>query len=192
MVIENGRSERRVRLDDGEAFFVVSKDKGRPFIVETPAGSVRVTGTIFDVRTEAASELDVTVVEGSVQVRPGEAGTSHSQGAVMLAAGDRLSFGDGGLSVQALSAGTLDDALAWRRGWIVFNGVPLAEALPRVAHFYGRTITVSGGAGARRISGRFNLDDLDQFFKDVEQAMPEVYVTRGPEGDPRVSLRAEH
>jgi transmembrane sensor len=134
----------------------------------------------------------VTVVEGSVQVRPGEAGTSHSQEAVMLAAGDRLSFGDGGLSVQALSAGTLDDALAWRRGWIVFNGVPLAEALPRVAHFHGRTITVSGGAGARRISGRFNLDDLDQFFKDVEQAMPEVYVTRGPEGDPRVSLRTEH
>ncbi|MFA5265307.1 MAG: FecR domain-containing protein, partial [Opitutaceae bacterium] len=70
LVIENTRAERHVRLAQGQAYFEVSKDKSRPFIVETPSGSVRVTGTIFDVRTESASQLDVTVVEGSVQVRP--------------------------------------------------------------------------------------------------------------------------
>ena len=40
--------------------------------IETPAGSVRVTGTVFNVRTDKG-ELDVAVVEGSVQVRPSEA-----------------------------------------------------------------------------------------------------------------------
>jgi transmembrane sensor len=73
ITVENGRSERRIRLANGEAFFVVSKDKARPFIVDTPAGSVRVTGTIFNVLTETASQLDVTVVEGTVQVRPDDA-----------------------------------------------------------------------------------------------------------------------
>ena len=57
--IETTRTERHVRLGDGEAYFVVTKDKTRPFIVDTSAGSVRVTGTIFDVRTEPGGEMDV-------------------------------------------------------------------------------------------------------------------------------------
>src|SRR5208282_5108598 len=52
---ENGRSERRVRLAEGEAYFVVTKDKERPFIVDTPAGTVRVTGTVFIVRAVATT-----------------------------------------------------------------------------------------------------------------------------------------
>jgi transmembrane sensor len=191
MLIENGRGERRVRLGDGEAFFVVSKDKARPFIVETPAGSVRVTGTIFDVRTEAPSELDVTVVEGSVQVQPADAGGAQSQGPVVLGAGDSVSLEGGSLSMKALAAGAVDDAIAWRRGLIVFDGVPLAEALPRVAHFHGRKIEVSDGAGLLRISARMKLDDLDGFFADLEQAMPQVHVAREPGGGARVSLRSE-
>ena len=191
MLIENGRQERRVQLGDGEAFFVVSKDKARPFIVETPAGSVRVTGTIFDVRTEAPSQLEVTVVEGSVQVRPAEAGGTQSQGPLVLGAGDSLSLENGALSVQALSAGAVDDALAWRQGWIVFNGVPLSEALPRVAHFHGRRIDVSDGAGLLRIGARMKLDDLDGFFASLEQFMPQVHVAREPGGGARVSLRSE-
>jgi len=191
MLIENGRAERRVRLADGEAFFVVSKDKARPFIVETPAGYVRVTGPIFNVRTEAASELDVTVVEGSVQVRPGGTNGAQPAGPVVLGAGDRLSSGDGGVAVRALSASALDDALAWRQGQIVFDGVPLAEALARLGHYHGRRITASEGAAVRRISARMSLDDLDGFFASLEQAMPEVHVTRDPEGGARVSLRTE-
>ena len=65
-------TERRVRLASGEAFFQVAKDASRPFHVETPAGTVRVTGTAFNVLAESASALDVTVLEGSVAVSPAE------------------------------------------------------------------------------------------------------------------------
>ncbi|MEO6876404.1 MAG: FecR domain-containing protein, partial [Opitutaceae bacterium] len=57
--IEMGPTERRVRLASGEAFFTVTKDKTRPFIVETPAGAVRVTGTVFNVRADSSSSLEV-------------------------------------------------------------------------------------------------------------------------------------
>ncbi len=191
MLVENGRAERRVRLADGEAFFVVSKDKDRPFIVDTPAGSVRVTGTIFDVSTEANSRLEVTVVEGSVQVRPGEGGGAQPPGPLVLGAGDRLSSDRDGVSVRALSAGALDDALAWRRGQVVFDGVTLAEALARLSRYHGKVITASDGAAVLRISARMRLDDLDGFFTSLEQAMPEVRVAREPGGGGRVSLRTE-
>ncbi len=190
MVIENGRAERRVRLANGEAYFVVSKDKTRPFIVETPAGSVRVTGTIFNVRTEAATELDVTVVEGSVQVRPGEMNGARQSGPVDIGAGDSLSAGKGGLSIRALSADSLDDALAWRQGQIVFDGVPLDEALARYSRYHGRQITATAAAGVLRVSGRHSLDDLDEFFAELEQSFP-VRVVPDPSGSVRVSLRTE-
>jgi transmembrane sensor len=188
--VEIGRTERRVHLDAGEAFFTVSKDRARPFIVETPAGSVRVTGTVFDVQTDTAAEFNVTVVEGSVQVLPGETGGARTPDPRLLHAGDRLTAGSRGVSVQALAAGEIDDELAWREGKIVFNGVPLADALERFGHYHGRKLSASPGAASKNVAARYNLDDLDGFLKDLEDTMG-VRADRDPSGNVRVSLRSE-
>jgi len=185
---ENGRSERRVRLADGEAYFVVTKDKERPFIVETPAGTVRVTGTVFNVRAAATSELEVTVVEGTVRVRPGGPDAEESE-AKVLGAGDQLTSLAGSAVVRRLPAGAVDDALAWRRGLIVCEGMPLAEAVARFAHYNGLRITVTPGAvrqTAGGIGGVFSIDDPGSFFEDLG-AMYHVSVSRGPDGSARVS-----
>ncbi len=187
LVVENGRAERRVRLANGEAYFIVSKDKGRPFIVETPAGSVRVTGTIFNVRTETATELDVTVVEGSVQVRPGG---EQPSGQRDLKPGDSLSTGAQGVTVRRLSAEELGDTLAWRRGEIAFNGMPLSEALARVSRLYGRRFTASPAAANIAIGGRLTVNDLDGFFGGLEQSI-NVRATRDASGAVRVIVRSE-
>ena len=178
---------RRVRLASGEAFFAVHKDATRPFVVETPAGSVRVTGTKFDVRTEAAGLLEVTVLEGKVQARPGDAG-GRSATPVELTPGDKLSAGPGRVSVQVLSASALEDAVAWREGQIVFADTPLREALARFARYHGRGFTATPEAAELRVGGRFSLDDLDGFFAGLEEIKP-VKVTRNPDGTVLVGLR---
>jgi transmembrane sensor len=188
--VEQGSAERRVRLANGEAFFVVSKDQARPFIVDTPAGSVRVTGTIFNVRTSESSVLDVTVVEGSVQVRPDAGAGGPSSGPVGLAAGDQLSARDGGVSLKALSAGAIDDALAWRQGRIVCVGMPLSELLARFGHYHRMRISATPGAASLNVGGRFGLDDIDGFYGDIRVALP-VRVTHQPDGSVRVSLSTE-
>ncbi len=187
LVVENGRAERRVHLANGEAYFIVSKDKGRPFIVETPAGSVRVTGTIFNVRTEAATELDVTVVEGSVQVRPGGEAPSGQRD---LKPGDSLSAGGQGVTGHTLSAAELGDTLAWRRGEIVFNGIPLSEALARVSRYYGRQFTASSAAANIALGGRLTIDNLDAFFGGIEQSC-KVRATRDASGAVRFITLSE-
>jgi transmembrane sensor len=190
MLVENSRAERRVRLANGEAFFVVSKDKARPFIVETPAGSVRVTGTIFSVLTEAASQLEVTVVEGSVQVRTGEANGGRAPSPFVLGAGDRFRDEDGAVSLRALSDTETQDALAWRRGQIVCVGMPLADALARYAHYHGRLITVTSGAGRVPVGGIYGLGDLDEFLAYVRQGL-NLRVAQGADGSVHVSLPTE-
>ena len=188
--VENSRAQRRVRLSNGEAFFVVSKDKSRPFTVETPAGSVRVTGTSFNVLTEAASQLEVTVVEGSVQVRPGEAADTQAPSPFVLGAGDRLNEENGAVSLRALSGSETEDALAWRQGQIVCIGMPLSEALARYAHYHGRRITMSAGAGKVPVGGVYGLGDLDEFLAYVRQGL-NLKVVQGADGSVRVSLPAE-
>jgi transmembrane sensor len=186
-------SERRVKLADGEAFFTVSKDASRPFFVETPTGSVRVTGTVFNIRTETAAALDVVVVEGSVQVEPAIIGGTRASGPVSLVAGDRLTASAQGVSTRAVSANERDDVLAWRQGQIVFNDVPLAVALARFSHYHGRNLSTSPASAGLSIGGRYSLDDLQGFLTELESAMKTtpVRVTREANGDARVSLRSE-
>jgi transmembrane sensor len=190
IMVENGSRERRVHLDSGEAFFVVSKDKSRPFIVETPAGSVRVTGTRFNVLSESVSQLDVTVEEGTVQVRPGEGSDVSSPNPYILTAGDKLSVQPGGTRLQPLSSGEIEDALAWRNGQIVGVNMPLSEVLARFAHYHGVSIRVSAGAANSGIGGRYNLDDLDGFLTQLPQVIS-VRVKHEAGGSIAVSLLSE-
>ena len=186
------RTERRLRLEHGQAYFVVTKDQARPFIVDTPAGSVRVTGTIFDVRTAAGAELDVTVVEGSVQVetspRAGAGTAASGTTRISLGARDRFTGTAAGGHVQALDAAALDQCLAWRQGQIVFDGVPLSEALARFADYHGRPIAATPPAAGLRLSGRFSLDDLDGFLGSLQQLLP-VTTVRDAAGNLQVTLR---
>lgn len=188
--VENTRDERRVRLASGQAYFAVAKDASRPFIVETPTGSVRVTGTVFDVRTDKVSELDVTVVEGSVQVRPSDTAGTGPRPPSSLTAGEHLSATAHGVTRLTLTASGLDDALAWRQGKIVFNNQPLHAALARFAQYHGRGITVTPAAQKLTIGGRFSLDDLNGFLDALAQIHP-IRVNADPSGILRISLRTE-
>lgn len=175
------RHERRVQLAGGEAFFVVAKDAARPFTVETPAGSVRVTGTEFNVRNRPGADFEVIVAHGSVLVQPGgPAGTAVAP--VTLSAGGKLSTAaNGTVAVETLTPAALDNALAWRRGQIVLEDTPLAEAVASFARYHGRTITTTGAVADLRVGGRYSLDDLDGFCAALEEVLP-VRVTRQTAG----------
>jgi transmembrane sensor len=59
--------ERRVALTSGVAFFSVTKNPSRPFVVLVGDKEVRVVGTKFEIRRDPAS-MRVSVVEGTVEV----------------------------------------------------------------------------------------------------------------------------
>lgn len=165
LVAEITATSRRVRLADGEAFFTVAKDPQRPFFVETAAGTVRVTGTQFNVRTESASGLEVTVEEGTVQVRTGR------QPVHELAKGDRLIRKSEDVAVVRLAPRELQDFLAWRQGMIVFVDTPLREALARFARYQGRNLVATDTAAVRTVGGTHRIDDLDGFLASLQDVM---------------------
>ncbi|MBL4678193.1 MAG: FecR family protein [Mucilaginibacter sp.] len=63
------KQQRYVFLDEGEAFFEVTKNPQRPFFVKTPHITTKVLGTSFNVRSyQALGNSSVTVRTGRVQV----------------------------------------------------------------------------------------------------------------------------
>jgi transmembrane sensor len=76
---------RRVWLDRGEAYFEVSHDPSRPFVVDAGSRKVTVLGTRFSIRRDG-DRVTVAVVEGRVRVDP----TRPSPGAAreVITAGD--------------------------------------------------------------------------------------------------------
>lgn len=177
------RAQRLVRLDHGEALFTVAKNPERPFVVETPGGRIRVTGTIFNLRADARGQLEVTVLEGSVEVAP-HAATEP----LCLLPGDQVRLADGRLFVRRGRPELTTDAAAWRDGQIVFDELPLGEAAARFAAYHGRAIEVAPEVAQLRLGGRYSLDDLDGFLAALARVLP-VRVERGPNGATRVVER---
>ena len=182
--IDLGRHARRVRLTQGEAFFSVAHDAARPFFVETPQGEVRVTGTVFNVRQTAEAGVEVTVLEGLVQVQTRVAPTTP----VPLRPDEQAQLTDTAVKVKLLTPEAAQNAVAWRDGQATFEMVSLAEALERFAAYTGRSFSVSPEAARLRVGGRYSLDDTDGFLAAIQQALP-VNVLRGNDGSVRVVTR---
>jgi transmembrane sensor len=148
------RGRRFVRLEKGEAFFSVAKDAAHPFSVETPGGTVRVTGTQFNVRLAPDGHPEVTLLEGAVEIQ-------NSLALLRLKPGEQLSAAG---ELRPLSTAEMERTVAWREGRIVLNGLTLADATARFAAFHGKTIEVSADLAALQLGGVSALDDLQGFF----------------------------
>lgn len=172
--------ERRIELTEGEAYFQVAKD-GRPFFVQTPAGTVRVTGTEFNVRADTPGSLEVTVLEGSVAVAAG-------QGEHALRPNQQLSVAGAQVASHELTPISARNVIAWRDGRLNFESERLDVAVARFAHYHGRRIQLDPSLAALEIGGRFRLDDLDGFLAGIEISLP-VQTARAADGAVRIVPR---
>ena len=169
--------ERRVRLQAGQASFAVARDADRPFVVVAGTGSVRALGTEFDVYKTDAGQVIVTLLEGSVEVRPladdPSAEAPASQGAqtaspVQLTPGDRVAIAARG-DVSAIARVDVKRAAAWRDGWVDLKDVPLSHAI-REINRYSQTKLVlrDHNLADLRIGGVFRAGRTDGFVTLVQ------------------------
>ncbi|MBL9206821.1 MAG: FecR domain-containing protein [Opitutaceae bacterium] len=173
--------ERRIRLLRGEAFFTVTKDPARPFLVEAGKVTVRAIGTAFAVRVESES-IDVLVTEGTVQVTPppetqastaaplaGDASARVEAGHRARVASSALPYHER-LSVRPVSAAEIARSLAWYEPMLELAGATLKELVAAFARESGRRIEIADTAlGEVRIGGRFPTQDVDGFVRVLEE-----------------------
>lgn len=166
--------QRRMRLLRGEALFhaaPLGEGESRPFVVEAADGTSRALGTVFAVRRDdsAGEAVVVSMLEHAVEV------TAASGDSLVLSERERVRYDAGGLgAVAALDA----DALAWREGLLVFDRVPLSQAVAELNRYRREPLLLGDEAlGRLLVSGVFRLDDLDAAVQTIAGALRVEVVT---------------
>lgn len=163
-----GAAQREVWLEQGEAFFEVAHEPGRPFVVHAGQREITVLGTRFSVR-RAGANVVVAVLEGRVQLAELEDGRALrasviSRGNIAVAAGSAT-------LVTSRSEQAVQQALSWREGLLTFNQQPLAAIVEEFNRYNRRKIVLDdASAGTIRISGTFPADKPDAFARLLRQA----------------------
>lgn len=173
LAVEFDGQRRHLRLLRGQAWFQVAHE-ARPFQVEAAGGQVRDIGTAFSV-----SMQDTTVVtqvsEGVVDVRPGDGSVQR------LHAGQARVFRDGRW-LQPLRQADPDAVAPWRRGEVVIDDQPAAQAIADLARYRRAPVWVLGRQGASvRVSGLFHLQQPETAI-DAVAAQAGLRVQRLPGG----------
>lgn len=187
------RDRREVRLQDGQAMFVVHSDAQRPFHVYAGPLRITVVGTRFSVRRTGtgldAGQTVVSVEEGRVRVaRVGRAEPGNEVSAtagnlsgpsVELTAGQQLVADAQGQLGPVASVPT--SAIApWRDGRLSFDQTPLAQAIAEFER-YGRTgLEVRDPAvGTLPVGGSYSLRQWQRFAETLPQVLPVRLMQRG-------------
>ena len=125
---------RPVKLS-GEAMFDVAKNAGQPFVVQTYACDVTVTGTRFNVvADEARSEFSTALLEGRVTVRNRAGGAP-----LAMQPGQEVRLKDGALSLQPMRS---PDDYLWTDGIVSIAGVPFDRLMRTFERCYGVRIVL--------------------------------------------------
>lgn len=154
---------RNVHLT-GEAFFSVTKDKTKRFVVSTPHNtSVEVLGTCFNVEAFDKDMLvSTTIVEGKVNFTY----TKNEQlKAVPLKPGQKLVY-DPKLSQVQIYATSGETETAWKDGKIVFLNTPLPQALHMLEKRYNvEFVIVNDQLREEFFTGYFTHQRLDRILE---------------------------
>ncbi|USU04323.1 FecR domain-containing protein [Sphingomonadaceae bacterium OTU29LAMAA1] len=188
-------ARRYVSIDRGEAWFRVTRDPAKPFVVA--AGSVRVeaVGTAFSVRRRDAG-AEVMVTEGTVRVWV----EGNEAKAVELTAGGAVFVSDTAtIRREAVVAPTIERKLAWRSGRLDLEGETLAEAVTELNRYSAIPIVIRGPELAqKRLYGVFRLDDPGGFARTaaitlgVEAWMQDGIIVLAARNDDRPIAAAPH
>jgi ferric-dicitrate binding protein FerR (iron transport regulator) len=158
------KKSREVQLK-GEAFFEVSPDKSKPFIIYANNARVKVLGTSFNVNARGNNHhVEVYVSTGIVELS--EAGNQNNR--VLLRPGNI-----GLISNEEISSARKaenENCIAWKTGDLTFQDTRLTEVTSLLNDIYNVNIVIlEPGLDTTRINGSYQNDPLDDILNSICQ-----------------------
>ena len=192
MEVDYTSAAREVRLLKGQGFFEVAKDVSRPFIVTAGDKRVVALGTAFDVRFDKSDVVEVTLVEGLVDVADvgaldetaGLSSTPNADtGKVRLNPGERLIV-KADVAPAVEKTDTVEET-SWRTGKLIFRDRPLSSVIEEMNRYSGQKLVLDSSdvrLAEMRVSGSFNAGRSTTFV-DALEAMHPLKATRSGQNE---------
>lgn len=149
-------SERRVKLI-GEAYFEVTKDPSKAFVVESGKGSTEVLGTKFNVSSYPEDGVvKTTLLEGKVRF----SGQGDQHATAILKPGEQAVLKAGAVQVTQVNA---EDFMAWKDNKFLFRNEKLAVVMRQLSRWYNIEVDYNSLPDRRlyiNISADVNLSEV--------------------------------
>lgn len=151
----------------GEAFFDVTKNAQKPFIVKSRDLSTTVLGTSFNVNAyKDHQKVSVTVVTGKVGIR-------GKKGEAFLNPNEQGMFNRDQESISKTEV-NVANFIQWKDGIIYFDDITLKEAMRKLERWYGVTFVFENEkSGECHISGTYDNEALSAVLESI------IYVKKG-------------
>lgn len=165
----NQDKERNVILN-GEAFFEVVKNPEKPFIITSKNAVTQVLGTSFNlIAFDTAQTVKLSVATGKVSFKSTK--TNLMQ---IVTANEAALINSTGLN-NKLSQFDINE-ITWKENKLIFNDVPLTEAIKSIEHYYGVSISVNNPLlNNCHVTCEFNNVNLAQVLDDLSKILSISY-----------------
>jgi len=168
-------SQRFISVDVGEAYFLVAKDPGRPFLVDAGGMQVTAVGTAFNVRRNS-DRVVIAVSEGRVELE----GEQHSA-RTPLVAGQQAVYNSDSHTVTIAQINTMDVA-SWRNGVLKYMHEPLGSVAEDLSRYHHKRIVISDARlSAMPFTGTVFSSRIGDTLKALESVFPLQVNERGDE-----------
>lgn len=158
--------ERRVTLLAGEVLITTGKDSApsyRPFIVNTPQGSLQALGTRFTVR-RLTDLTQLAVFEGAVKIHP--IGSSES---IVVSAGEQRVFS--ATHIQPAQTVT-ENALLWQQGMLLAKDMRLGDLITELSRYRSGVLRCDPTVADLLVSGAFQVNDTQASLDLLTKTLP--------------------
>lgn len=168
---------RKVKLD-GEAFFEVSPDKEKPFVVHTHVCDVEVLGTKFNVDAyDKEKTFSAALMEGRIKVK----NNSRPSHTVDLYPNQKATLAGENLTVSRISD---YDIYRWKEGLICFKDLNFIHLMERIEKYYGIELVIENPSLSKySFSGTFRISDGIENLLRVLQKDVNYRYTRSEDGN---------
>jgi len=159
----NFEADNRIVKLDGEAYFDVTKDAKKPFIVKTGAYNIQVYGTEFNVNAYSEKAIfEAALLKGSVSVS-----MNGRKGSILLKPGNKLSAKGYVFTESPISQ---YNYFKWTQGLICFDDITIGDLLNKLELYFDvRFVINNTQIITQRYTGKFRTNDgVEQVLKTLQ------------------------
>lgn len=149
----------------GEGYFVVSKDKNRPFLIDAKGLKIEVLGTTFNLSVrDQAKNAELFLESGKILFT-----SLLRKESVMLEPNQKLTMNQA-TGKMVLKDESVKDAGAWRKNEMIFRNAPLHAVIEGIEHIYNVRIKMDSKGDTQDVfTGTLVTNDLNGVLEVLER-----------------------
>ena len=184
LIYLNAGSEIKYRMDQrdgnrevflsGEAWFNVTKNKNKPFVVNTPYYNVKVLGTEFNVKAyENDKDVTTTLEEGSIEIISGEELTIQQP--ILIKPGEQISYNklERKIEIKEVNFSLYS---SWKDNKLIFINKNFSELIDILERKYGVEIEVKDTSiNKYHYDGTIKDESIFEMLNRIQSTLPIKY-----------------